>query len=410
MSNVRDINGLFRETVPTCRIWSWSEPMLTSAHFLNINKLMAIRRCPYCKAIIDEGSEYCSNCGTQLLFPEDEYIEEEIPGEKIIDEDVPEEEIEPTEETKSDREKSSSKRRKKKDKREPDQGMTEEEIAAGMQEMTELDEKDEQDEEKISEDQEKERHEFEEEEVQDFKTEDLEKIVDSEEKEKEEIEKFLRSLKEEREEWEGEVPPTDEFPPWAEKIKEEQPGEQAAVEEQKDEEKEEVDLIERKGDEYPAEETLQPEGQEEDVLEEEKLEDVPEEELEQIEAPIEEEHTESEVSMPDTGMGLPEGLEQESLPFESRPAEVYEEEEKKPPSRLSIWLKSRAFDVLFIAAIWIVTLHIASRMLSTNVFRLISVASLSVLAFYVVLLAVYLFLFFFFLGQTLGDHLFAQEE
>ncbi|MBE9551601.1 MAG: zinc ribbon domain-containing protein [Proteobacteria bacterium] len=48
---------------------------------------MAIQRCPYCKAIIDEGAEYCTNCGTKLLFPEDEFIEEEIPGEKIIDVD-----------------------------------------------------------------------------------------------------------------------------------------------------------------------------------------------------------------------------------------------------------------------------------------------------------------------------------
>ncbi len=48
---------------------------------------MAIQRCPYCKAIIDEGAEYCTNCGTKLLFPEDEFIEEEIPGEKIFDVD-----------------------------------------------------------------------------------------------------------------------------------------------------------------------------------------------------------------------------------------------------------------------------------------------------------------------------------
>ena len=47
---------------------------------------MAIKRCPYCKAIIDEEDKYCNNCGTQLLFPEDEFIEEEIPGDKIIDE------------------------------------------------------------------------------------------------------------------------------------------------------------------------------------------------------------------------------------------------------------------------------------------------------------------------------------
>ena len=63
---------------------------------------MAIRRCPYCKAIIDEGLEYCSNCGTQLIFPEDEFIEEEIPGEKIVD--VGEEDAEPEEEKEEDTE------------------------------------------------------------------------------------------------------------------------------------------------------------------------------------------------------------------------------------------------------------------------------------------------------------------
>lgn len=46
---------------------------------------MAITRCPYCHAIIDENAKYCNNCGTQLLFTEDEKVEEEIPGEKIID-------------------------------------------------------------------------------------------------------------------------------------------------------------------------------------------------------------------------------------------------------------------------------------------------------------------------------------
>jgi hypothetical protein len=49
--------------------------------------VMAIRRCPYCKAIIDGVAEYCSNCGTQLLFPEDESKEEEIPGDKIVEEE-----------------------------------------------------------------------------------------------------------------------------------------------------------------------------------------------------------------------------------------------------------------------------------------------------------------------------------
>ncbi len=52
---------------------------------------MAIRRCPYCRAIIEEDDQYCKNCGTQLLFPEDEQIEEDIPGDKITHADVAEE-------------------------------------------------------------------------------------------------------------------------------------------------------------------------------------------------------------------------------------------------------------------------------------------------------------------------------
>ena len=56
---------------------------------------MAIRRCPYCKAIIDEGSEYCYNCGPQLIFPEDENINEEVLGDKIVEEDGQEEENNP---------------------------------------------------------------------------------------------------------------------------------------------------------------------------------------------------------------------------------------------------------------------------------------------------------------------------
>ena len=51
---------------------------------------MAITRCPYCHAIIDEHDKYCNNCGTQLLFSEDDEIEEEIPGEKIVDAEVEE--------------------------------------------------------------------------------------------------------------------------------------------------------------------------------------------------------------------------------------------------------------------------------------------------------------------------------
>lgn len=48
---------------------------------------MGIKRCPYCRALISDRDQYCKNCGTQLLFPEDEEIEEEIPGDRIIEDD-----------------------------------------------------------------------------------------------------------------------------------------------------------------------------------------------------------------------------------------------------------------------------------------------------------------------------------
>ena len=37
---------------------------------------MGIKRCPYCRALISDQDEFCKNCGTRLLFPEDEEIEE----------------------------------------------------------------------------------------------------------------------------------------------------------------------------------------------------------------------------------------------------------------------------------------------------------------------------------------------
>lgn len=55
---------------------------------------MGIKRCPYCRSLISDQDQYCKNCGTQLLFPEDEEIEEEIPGDKIIEDDRDKEETE----------------------------------------------------------------------------------------------------------------------------------------------------------------------------------------------------------------------------------------------------------------------------------------------------------------------------
>jgi hypothetical protein len=429
---------------------------LTREPFLNINKVMAIRRCPYCKAIIDEGSEYCSNCGTQLLFPEDEYIHEETPGEKIVEEETPEEEqqdlgsfeAEGEEELKQGEEVEG----------EAEEKPAEEETAVEMHEEAEIEDVEKSHVEEIVEEPqiekkppdegkpaEEERDEyFVEKQEPEFGTEDLEKIIDPEEKEKAEIEKFLKSLKENRDEWDGEIPPTDELPPWAEKIKDEQPSDMPVADAGSEEvvqepEEPQEGIAEEEGpvveeptvEEAPVaeeevkeveEEILKPMGvtpedevpevkvPEEDVVEEEFIQVKPAEEEMTEEKMLEEEKSEEEAAMPDTGMGLPEGVEQEKLPFSEKASVLFKDQEKSPSSKLSTWLKSRAFDVLFIAALWIVTLHIASRMLSTNLFKLISVSAFPVFAFYLALLAAYLFLFFVFLGQTLGDHLFPYEE
>ncbi len=113
--------------------------------------VMAIRRCPYCKAIIDGVAEYCSNCGTQLLFPDDEFKEEEIPGDRIIEEEEKEEETLEAEEAESEKEEPSPESAEKEEGRE-------EEILEAKGEKLEKDEegKEEAVEEKEKEDEERE--------------------------------------------------------------------------------------------------------------------------------------------------------------------------------------------------------------------------------------------------------------
>lgn len=358
---------------------------------------MAIKRCPYCKAIIDEGAEYCSNCGTQLLFPEDESIEEEIPGEKIKEEKIKEEKPEPEKKRKLRKKKSTSKKEAKEEKEEkthppdkpkedvPEETLDKKDTEKELGEMI------------FSEDKTEEtpatKREI------DFKTADLEGITDSDEKEKEDIEKFLDTIRKDREEKKEETQETgDELPPWAEKLKESPPSEVHDTEE-----------------EIPTEEPLElgevipPEVKDVDESEEEIQIEEPVEQKEDI-TDEEEKVEDKEIAPTDTEKGLPEGVDQESLLFDG----MIEKKEKKVrerlPSRFSFWLKSRVFDLLFIAALWLVTLWLASRVVEVSLFQLISASILSVAAFYIVLLVIYFFLFFVFLGETLGDHLFTQEE
>lgn len=513
---------------------------------------MALRKCPYCKAIIDESLQYCSNCGTQLLFPEDEEIEEDIPGERIVEEEEEEEgvehkyeveesglasdeeeeevkesleEVEPEEVLPEEKEEEIEEREKEPSEELPEKGAEEleetkekakdmppsgslkfdtadleqvpdartkdldemqrilksfkekaesaerprfdedhtppleekeeaEDLAQAEEEIPEKaeaaflegDEKEEMDEkteeEEISEDERKEREDIEEF-LDSIKKEradqalafeksilsttpeekDVEReptphvLIDLEEKEKEDIERFVKEVKEERKEETTDSITPEEFPatpkgikietselkrdipPWAEKIKEAQPPESDEIEEKATEE------------ETPApEEEIPEEAMAEEVFQEEEL-------------PKEESSVEvisEEPTIPDMDVSFPEIIEEEEI-FKEGAEELAEEEAKKetpeirmrevmqPPSKLSIWLISRAFDLLTTGACWFITLWIASRLVGVSLFQLISVSTLPAIGFYLIILFIYCFFFLLFLGETLGHYIFSQE-
>lgn len=133
-------------------------------------------------------------------------------------------------------------------------------------------------------------------------------------------------------------------------------------------------------------------------------------------------------------MGIPErvtrSLTQTPLAFEGPPArqekeevtdgELEEREEIEPTPQetdeaapaldLSTMLKARLFDLLFVTAIWLISLWLAAQSMTVNLFKLISVAARPSLIFCGILLVAYFFLFLFFLGETLGDRLFSARD
>jgi hypothetical protein len=432
---------------------------------------MAIRRCPYCKAIIDEGSEYCSNCGTQLIFPEDEFVEEEIPGEKVIDVDKensePEEKPNPakvkgqTAKGKRERKKAAEVTKKKKaeavkaDAETAEDDVPESESEPKFKVETEVEpelepETEERpDDEEIAEDEKEELPVYMQEDISaeapseefvepekelaqkiedetedeseenalpdestDFKTEDLEGMVDPAEKEKEEIEKFLDSLKEERERTKKYYEETGELPPWAQSMREGKTTEAPLAEE---EDFGQVPIEPKEGEEI---EDIKEAGDYEESFVEERIEEPVEEDIvepgEEIPIKDEEAKEEEPIRPADTGMGLPEGVDQQNLPFSQGIFESTQKKEKKrrpikPDVSFSPWIKSRIFDVLIIVGAWLVALWLASRIAGIGFFRLLTTSTVQTLIFLVILLVIYFFLFLFFLGETLGDHLFSEE-
>jgi hypothetical protein len=435
---------------------------------------MAIKRCPYCRALIDEKEQYCNNCGTQLLFPEDGAVEEEIPGEKIIDADVEEKDYEipepgadkPVEDLEDEEEDKEEEARASEDSGEPaEEGEDEQE--KGQEEVV-LVEDAKRDNPELPESTrpgtseipvifsapgkgepvgergaESESGESEEsggvggregipsraepaeplpsgKKPLTFDTSDLDKIGRTTELGKEQVENFLDVLKAREEEsrlGRMAAPEAEEsLPPWAAGIKDAggEPGPEVKVEMMRE------DDIESREPEEP--------GTREDAETPAGLE---EKELPRARRP----------RVADSGMGLPEKVAQAALPFEreiphdegsARPGVtpaagrqpiVREEEEaeeaetkaaerveRRPPFKLSVFLKAKSFDVLFVAVFWLASLWIAARSMDVTLFQMLGKASSGLLAYFAALLVLYLFLFYFFLGETLGDRLFRDED
>jgi hypothetical protein len=405
---------------------------------------MAIRRCPYCKAIIDEQDKYCNNCGTQLLFPEDEFVEEEIPGDKIVDDEEAEEEkeeedldeeheiegeLEDEEEALEEEEEESGEEEEETEKEtEEKEGEEEKEkVDAKVEEGAEQEEEEEEEEfepaqgptseagleEEGDEEQELEAELEDEEEAlevegekesgdtgpppsppawkpepedsekkyevsleQDelvFKTKELEELTGTVDEGKADLENFLESRREPAAK-DTTSDTKDGLPPWASRIRETSPAVEPAGETQKD-------------------------------------------------SKVRREWT------TDSGIGVPEKITQAALPFgdtgsremgtpdeersgvdEEKEEEAAVQEAARRPTALSLKLRAKVVDWVFVTALWLISLGFTSQVLGVSFFRLIFGSPFPVLAFYVILLVLYFFLFLYFLGETLGDHYFSETD
>jgi hypothetical protein len=413
---------------------------------------MAIRRCPYCKAIIDEQDKYCNNCGTQLLFPEDEFIEEEIPGDKIIDEEEAEGDEEGEKEDLGEERELNAELEDEEEVVKEGEG-EEEEKGGGAEEP----EKKHEDEDAAEE---------EEEELEG--TEEKEADAVSEEDEEFELKEELKEEEENEEERPGELEQG------VEEDREEEPGGQG------EEEQEEGASASRSQE--PAAWKFEPQDLgkkyrvsiEQDELvfktkELEKLTKTVEEGKRELEnfleshpdfaarepapdtkeglppwvsriretpATVEPEEETQEEPNPagrewttDSGIGVPEKITQAALPFgdtgqqksgtsdegrelvEDETEEVTEEEgETRRPGPLSLKLRAKVVDWVFVTALWLISLWFTAQVVGVSFFSLIFGSPVPVLAFYVILLVLYFFLFLYFLGETPGDHYFSEED
>jgi hypothetical protein len=93
---------------------------------------------------------------------------------------------------------------------------------------------------------------------------------------------------------------------------------------------------------------------------------------------------------------------------EETPDATAEMAEAGPSGGLSLKLRAKFVDWVFVTALWVISLWFTAQVVGVSFFRLLFVSPLQVLAFYVILLVLYFFLFLYFLGETLGDHYFSE--
>jgi hypothetical protein len=90
--------------------------------------------------------------------------------------------------------------------------------------------------------------------------------------------------------------------------------------------------------------------------------------------------------------------------------EEAEELGERAPFSFSVFIKSKAFDILFVGVFWLVALWLAAHATGRTLFEILGAVSGPMLLLYAVFILIYFFLFKFFLGETLGDRLFRPRE
>jgi hypothetical protein len=388
---------------------------------------MAIKRCPYCRAVIDEKDQYCQNCGTQLLFPEDDAVEEDIPGDRIV-EDTEEEsgskdasedkDLEPSEpgekaveevvfveeaggdeESEADIILGSLGSADKTLEGEPS-GVGEENGRLGEPREIPAPLRTEQPSDTSAMNKTAEEPKPAKTDSVTFRTKELDRFIPTAELGKDKFEKFMASFSDEREaeanKAKQETSAPEAIPPWAEHIQKTARDEDSS---------------------------LSPGAQ--------------------AERPMIETAAAGPTSP--SGIGIPEKLTQKPLPFgeeERAMTEIEEREEERleerdeippesrgaereerpralapvrdrtllPPSRLKTRLKAKVFDIVLIAVFWGLAVWLAARSMEVSLLKLVGAAALPVGLFYLILLVSYWALFYFFLGETFGDRLFAFAE